>query len=127
MLLMALPAAGLILLSGLQDRKTDLKDARRVSAYLLNNVASELENKVDSSRQMMEMLSFLPDVRQRNSKAVNHLLADLLSKYPAYANILMLDRDGMTWAGITPGNKPVNMTDRKAFRDAMESGHFSTG
>ncbi len=127
MLLMAIPAVGLIMYAGLQGREADLKDARRVSTYLLNTVASELENRVDASRQMMEMLSLLPEVRQRNSEAVNRLLPDLLGKNPAYTNILMLDRTGMTWAGSTPGNKPVNLAERKAFRDAMESGVFSTG
>jgi len=127
MLLMALPAIGLIIHAGLQDRDTDLKDASRASTYLLGSIATELQSKVDASRQLMEMLSLLPEVRKRNSRAVNHLLSNILREHPVYANIIMVDATGMSWAGKTPDNKPVSLADRKAFRDAMATGSFATG
>ena len=126
-LLMALPAVGLIIHAGLKNREHDLKEATRASTYLLNNIATELHNKVNASQQVMEMLSLLPEVRQRNSERVNPLLADLLRNHPEYSNMLMVDRNGTTWAGKTPDNKPINLADRKAFKDAMETGRFSSG
>lgn len=127
MLLMAFPAVGLIIHAGFQDRESDLEVSVRSSTYLLNSIASELQSKVDASRQLVGMLSLLPEVRQRKSDPVNSLLADLLQRYPIYTNILMVDRNGTTWAGKTPGNKPINLADRKAFRDAMATGLFSPG
>lgn len=127
MLLMAFPAIGLIIHSGFQGRESDLEVSARSSTYLLNNIASELQSKVDASRQFMGLLSLLPEVRQRRSAPVNSLLADLLQRNPIYTNILMVDRSGVTWAGMTPGNRPINLADRKAFRDAMATGLFSPG
>ncbi|MDD2273656.1 MAG: cache domain-containing protein [Desulfuromonadaceae bacterium] len=127
MLLMAFPAIGLIIHSGFQGRESDLESSARSSTYLLNSIASELQSKVEASRQFMGILSLLPEVRQRRSAPVNSLLADLLQRNPIYTNILMVDRSGVTWAGKTPGNKPINLADRKAFRDAMATGLFSPG
>lgn len=127
MLLMALPAVGLIIHAGLQGREVALKESARSSTYLLNNIASELKSKVEASKQTMEMLSLLPEVRLRKSEPVNRLLSDLLRRYPIYTNILIVDRTGTTWAGRALGDKPINLADRKAFRDAMTTGRFSPG
>lgn len=127
LVLMGLPAIGLIIHSGIQDRKADLDASVHASTYLLNNIASDLHAKVDSSRQIMEMLSILPEVRRRDRYSVNQIIESLLRSYPIYSNVLILDRHGISWAGKTPGDMPVNLSDRKAFKEAMSTGRFSAG
>ena len=125
--LLTLPAIGIIIHAGLQDRDNALDESHRDSALLVNNIASELLSKVEASHQMMEMLSLLPEVRERNSELLNQLLADLNQKYPLYGNIIFVDRTGTSWANTSPTGKQVNLADRKAFKDAMATGKFSPG
>ncbi|MBU5636889.1 response regulator [Geomonas sp. Red69] len=125
--IMALPSVGLIIYSGMEGRADDLRIATRATTYLLDNVASELNSKVEASRQLMEMLSLMPQVRQKDAAAVNRVLAELRQRCPSYANIMMVDRSGLTWATALPTAKPISLADRKAFKDARNSGRFSPG
>ena len=127
LMIMALPSVALIINAGVKARSEDLRHSTRATTYLLNNIASELNSKVEGARQMMDMLSLMPAVRQKDSAAVHQLLADLKRKFPVYANIIVVDRDGVSWADALRGSKTVSLADRKAFKDARESGLFSTG
>ncbi|MBJ6752054.1 hybrid sensor histidine kinase/response regulator [Geomonas anaerohicana] len=69
----------------------------------------------------------MPQIRHKDAAAVGELLAGLLQKFPSYANIMIVDRSGMTWASAVPMAKPVSLADRKAFKDARDSGRFSPG
>ncbi|MBU5612835.1 hybrid sensor histidine kinase/response regulator [Geomonas azotofigens] len=125
--IMALPSVALIIYSGMEGRSDDLRISTRATTYLLDNISSELNSKVEASRQMMEVLSLMPQIRHKDAAAVGPLLAGLLKKFPGYANIMIVDRSGMTWATAVPTAKPVSLADRKAFRDAKATGRFSTG
>lgn len=127
LLLMAFPAIGIIIQSGLQVRETTINDAGKASSYLLNSIASELQTKVESSRQLLEMLALFPEVRQKNVAATNRILADILAKYPLYANIAIVDRSGTQWASAIPDNRTISYADRKIFKDAVATGRFSPG
>ena len=127
LMIMALPSVALIIHAGLQGRADDLRLSTRATTYLLDNIASELNSKVEAAEQMMELLSLMPQVRGKEAAAVNQLLAGLHEKFPMYANIMIVDRQGMTWATALPSGKPVSLADRKAFRDARETGRFSPG
>jgi hypothetical protein len=122
LLMMALPAIGIIIYTELHDRKTDLQESTRASSYLLNNIASELIHEVKNAEQLMTMLSLLPEVRQRHSDSVTRLLTDILSKNNYYADIVMVDRAGETWASAVPAGKLISYGDRKEFKDAMATG-----
>lgn len=127
LMIMALPSVALIIHAGLQGRTDDLRLSTRATTYLLDNVASELNSKVAAAEQLMELLSLMPQVRGKDAAAVDQLLAGLQKKFPMYANIMIVDRLGMTWATALPSGKPVCLADRKAFRDARDSGRFSPG
>lgn len=127
LLMMALPAIGLIAYTELHDRETDLQESTRASSYLLNNIATALIHEVKNTEQLMTMLSLLPEVRQRHSDSVNRLLADILSKNNYFANIVIVDRAGESWASAVPSDKPMSYGDRKAFKDAIATGRFSSG
>lgn len=127
LMLVALPSIGIIIQSGLQVREATSNDAGKASSYLLNSVVAELQTKVDSSRQLLEMLALFPEVRQKNSAATSRLLADLLARYPLYTNIIIVDRSGVPWASAIPDNRKISYADRKIFKDAVATGHFSPG
>ena len=127
LMLVALPSIGIIIQSGLQVREATSNDAGKASSYLLNSVVAELQTKVDSSRQLLEMLALFPEVRQKNSAATSRLLADLLARYPLYTNIIIVDRSGIPWASAIPDNRKISYADRKIFKDAVATGRFSPG
>lgn len=127
LMLVALPSIGIIIQSGLQVREATSNDAGKASSYLLNSVVAELQTKVDSSRQLLEMLALFPGVRQKNRSATSRLLADLLARYPLYTNIIIVDRSGVPWASAIPDNRKISYADRKIFKDAVATGRFSPG
>ncbi|MBJ6752055.1 hypothetical protein [Geomonas anaerohicana] len=45
---MALPSVGLIIYSGIEGRSDDLRISTRATTYLLDNIASELNSKVEA-------------------------------------------------------------------------------
>ena len=60
--LVALPAAGIILYSGMQFRTELLDDARKETANITDRIVSEQQNLVIGAEQMMTALAQLPEV-----------------------------------------------------------------
>src|SRR6185369_11983941 len=87
-LLLALPAAGVIIHAGISQRQQAFKDAAADSARLVYALSSEINIMVRSSQQLAETLAHLPKVQKPESKATSRLLEDLIHKYPQYANIV---------------------------------------
>ncbi|OGU13139.1 MAG: hypothetical protein A2076_07650 [Geobacteraceae bacterium GWC2_53_11] len=126
-LLLALPAVGVIIQSGLKLRQQAIIASSREVEKLAHSVASEMELLVDSTHQLSLSLSHLPAVQYRNSAELNPLLKDLITHYPYYTTIFITDEKGVVWASSTPDPKPHSLADRRYFRDVVATKEFSTG
>lgn len=125
--LLALPATGVIIHAGMGHRQQAFKDAATDSARLVYALSSEINIMVRSSQQLAETLAHLPEVQHPGSKTISPLLVDLIHKYPQYANIIITDSSGLVLASAVPSPRPVSLADRKAFKEAKQSGRFSAG
>lgn len=82
---------------------------------------------VESSELLLNMLSRLPIVQAGDEQTVNVYLLDLVSRYPQYSSIFIVDKTGKRWATTNQMSGAVSYSDRKYFVNAISSGNFSSG
>ena len=126
-LIAALPAAGIMISSGLSQRALDIRDARAEVQKLATIIAAEQRTRIASADQLLTTLARLPDVRNRRSSRVEPLLRDLLKFHTQYSNIFITDLSGAVLASAVPSKNPVNVSDRRYFKRALASKQLSSG
>ena len=125
-LIAALPAAGIIITSGFEQRANAVKDARAEMQKLAAIIASEQRTRAASAEQLLKILAQLPEVKKHHPSRVEPLLVDLLKLHTQYSNIFITDRSGSVWASALPA-KNVNVSDRRYFKNAIATGQLSSG
>lgn len=125
--LLTLPALGVIVYSGLDQRKNDYNNAVIESQKLADHLAAEQERLVHEALQMGGLLADLPDVANRNRDKVQSIIRNILKKNPQFKNILITDVDGMVWVSALPFTPPMSMAERRYYKNARASGKFSAG
>ena len=125
-LLVALPAAAVIVYSGVRLRTDALGDARLGARQLAEDIAQTQAKGVAAAQQLLTVLSQLPDVRERKPAKVRALLENVHRLNPEYSNIFVADRAGEVWASAVRAAH-FNIRDRRYFRDALDSGKLASG
>ena len=126
-LIVAIPAAGILVYSGIQQRNDALGDARMATQRLAERVASEQRTLAASARQLVLSVSQLPEVREKDVTKVTLFLNHLLKLQSDMAILFIADRTGTVWASALPVGNPVTISDRRYFKNALASGQLSSG
>lgn len=126
-LIIALPAIVIIIYVGVQQRNSAVDDAYQLTRLLSERIASEQKNMAAAAEQLLVTLAQMPEVRQHNQARVKQLLLKLNELNPQYANILVTDLSGKTWAAVFMPPPPAMLDDRRYFKNAISSGHLSSG
>ncbi len=123
--LVALPAAGIIVVSGLRLRGEALRHAEVETQQVADALVAEQWNLVTGAEQVVTVLAQLPEVRARDPRVIS-VLRSLLVLNPAFSNVFIADRPGNVWASAvaTPG---FNVADRRYFANAVRTGRLSSG
>ena len=126
-LLSIIPALGLTLYMGLEQRRICAirvkEDALRVARLISSNQVQLIE----SAHHFLVMLSKLPQVQQCDLESSSSLFSKLLKQYPGYLNIGAAKPDGYIFASAIPFKEPVNISDRNYFRLALQTRNFAIG
>jgi len=125
--ILALPAMGIIIYSGLEQRKEAINNARTETRKLAYNIVSEQQNMVAGAQQLVSALAQMPHVKSHDTARVQAILAEILRLNPQYLNIFIADRSGMMWVSAVPLKSNFSISDRRYFRNARSSGKFSSG
>ena len=125
--IVAFPAAGIIVYSGIQTRKEAIHDARLETQRLAGNIAAEQQNLITAAQQLMIALAQLPQVKEHNRDRVEPILRDILKLNAQYSNIFIANRNGLVWATAVPVKSPFIIADRNYFKNALASGQLSSG
>jgi signal transduction histidine kinase len=128
LLLICLPAFGIIVSSGLSHRRDEIKKAEDNAWLLAQSLAAQQEQMATSTKVMLSTLAQLHEVRSLDSEACNALFRKLNHRYPFYTVILAATPDGNVFAAsreFEHGN--VNLTGRKHMMDTMSTLDFSAG
>lgn len=127
-LLALLPALGLILSSGLEQRREAALNAQADALQLVRHVAVEQERMLHGAEQLLAVLAQLSDIRDLHDQAVlSEFLARVLHHNPLYTNISVIKPDGRVFASALPVKSPVNLADLPWFLTAKKAGRFTIG
>ena len=126
-LLAIIPAFGLIVYSGFEQRRLAARQAQEEALRLVRLAAQEQEAAIGGARQLLQVLASLPEVRRHDASACSAFLADLLQGQPRYANFGANRRNGDIFCSALPLPGRVSSADRLWFRRAVETRAFAIG
>jgi PAS domain S-box-containing protein len=123
--IMAVPAAAVIVTSGLGARREALAEARADTRRFVDGLAAEQQNLFAAGQQLLVALAHLPQAK-RQDPAISETLAEILRLNEQYTNIFIADLRGDVWAsGFATGS--FNVADRRYFQSTVASGQLSFG
>ncbi|GFO63634.1 cache domain-containing protein [Geomonas paludis] len=125
--IVAIPAAFIIIYTEMQTKNRELEHARIDTQNIVETVASEQQVLVASTQQLLTILAQLPEINDKDRDATNRFLGMILNLHPNLLNIFVADRKGAVWASAIPYTHPVDISDRRYFKNAMATGRLSAG
>lgn len=123
----AIPALGIIIYSGKQQRQEAFRDAQVETQRFAETIANEQNSLVSSTMQLFMTLSQLPEVQRRETPKVQTLLSEIHKHSPQYVLIFIADTSGTIWASSKPSKENISIADRRYFKNALSTGHLSSG
>lgn len=122
-----LPAMGVALYSGLEQRRAAEVNAQATALQLAQLAASSQQQLIESARQLLVVLTQLPQMRQANPESCQVLFGDMVEKYPYYTDlgVITLDGEWVCWAD--PANRPGLAAEADWFQKALQSRDFAVG
>ena len=127
LLIAFLPAFAIIVSSSLAQRDRAIQEAEKGAMLLVRSLAAQQEKITDGTKQMLNTLAQLPEVKNLDSRACNELFSQLHRNYPAYSVIAALRPDGSVFASDPPFEPGTNLSDRKHVKDTTRTLDFSAG
>jgi len=126
-LLSVAPAWGLALYDAHEEREQARAQVRAEALRLVELTAADEDGLVEGARSLLVALAELPEVRRGDRAACDELFADLLERYPLYANLGVADPSGDVVCSAIPLTQPVTIADRSYFRMAVQARDLSVG
>lgn len=126
-LLAVVPALGLALYTGLEQRRLAAAQVQENALQLARHAASDHERLIEGARQLLMGVAQFPAVRRHDAGACNRLFAGLLKQYPSYANLTASKPDGETFCSAVPLLRPLSAADRGWFQRSVQTRGFALG
>ncbi len=124
-LLILVPALALILYTTTLEWSHDRLHAREDALREVQIVANRHELLIQSTRQVLVVLSQWPQVRQRDAAACEVLFAGLRKEDLSHIAFGAVDLDGNLFACSMELHEPVNVADNPSFREMIEKRDFT--
>jgi signal transduction histidine kinase len=125
-LLAVVPALGLTLYTNVELRRAAAADIREEALRLARIAASDQEDTLKDTRQLLFALAQFPEVRSTDPTACSALF-ELLDQYPQYALLGVIARDGDLFCSTLPTSSLANLTDRDYFQRVLQTRDFAIG
>ncbi len=127
LLIIFLPAFGVIVATGLNQRRDKIVEAQNDALLVAQSLAVQQEQIAIATKTMLSILAQLHEVQSLDAKACNRLFRELHDRYSFYSRILAVTPDGNVFAASTPFTPGTSLSDRKHVRDAIRTLDFSVG
>jgi len=127
-LLLVIPAFGLVLYGHLEQRRIEAARVREAATAMSQLAAANQENFIKNSRELLATLSdirFLVLATDR-SFCQTHF-SNLRKILPDYVNFGLIEMNGMVFCNAEPTNRLVNLNDRPYFQRVVQTREFATG
>jgi PAS domain S-box-containing protein len=121
------PILALLLYAAAEERRTAGSHAQDAALEQAHMIAAEHKHVIAGARQLLTALAEVPQIRERQRPACNRLLATMLERFPSYSNLGVIAGSGDIVCSAVPLDRPVNVGDRRYFRDAVARRTFAVG
>lgn len=126
-LLAVIPALGLILYTGAEQRRLAAENTRADALSLARLLAADHARIIEETRQLLLTLTHLSEVREADSAACSDLFSGLLEEHPRYNNLGATTLDGDVFCSAVDLGVPVNLADRDYFQRTVQESQFAIG
>jgi signal transduction histidine kinase len=123
-LLAVLPALGLILYTGLEQRRLAAADAQEEALRLARLAVADEDRLIDGGHQLLVALAQLPVVRAGDRAGCQALFADLLAEYPFYTGFSAATPSGDVFCSAPLLTGPVSFADRAWYQQLIQTRDF---
>jgi PAS domain S-box-containing protein len=121
------PALVLILHNAKRDRDVSAARIQEDAQRIVEIAAARQARFIDSARQLLTVLSEVPDVRAGEAAACSRFMKSLADRYSLFANLGLIDVEGNLVCSAVGFSGIVNASDRSYFRRAKDSKSFAIG
>ncbi len=127
--LAVLPALGLILLTGLEQRRDALERGQRDALATARLAAVQGANLFSAAIRLVDLLAVLPVVRSASPEYAETFLKEMLDSDRRFANFGVIGADGMLRASALPppNDAARDLRDRRYFQEALRTGRPALG
>ena len=127
-LICILPALGMIIYTGLDQCYRETEEAKSDALQVVKHFSNTHECAIESARQFLMTLAKVPDIQNLNVTQSNKLLGELLKQNPLYSSLFVVNGRGFVHSSSHPmPSIPINVMQRKYFRDMVRTKDFSIG
>jgi PAS domain S-box-containing protein len=126
-LVAVIPALGLTLYSGLEQRHEAGREVEHDALELAQHAAAMQGNLVDNARQILLVLAQLFQVDPHDPTTTSAIFANLLKQSEGYSNLVAAKPDGSVFASALPLTQPMNLADRPYFQRLLQTRDFTIG
>ena len=125
--LAVIPALGLTLYSGLEERRHALFQALADALEMAKNASRTQERMIEGAHQILIALSQMPQVHQRDSTACSTIFNNLLKQSKGYTGLIATKPNGDVFASARPIMQPINLAYRAWFQRVLQTRDFVIG
>lgn len=125
-ILSILPAFATLVYTGIDRRQQTIDITTQQVSLIVRSMAEQQKEITQSTKRVMSIISELPDVKNLNINNINNIFSTFIEQNPSHTNMVLIALDGNVIASAT-GQTGVNLSDRKHFKDALNSKRFAVG
>jgi HAMP domain-containing protein len=115
-----IPAFGVILYTGLEQRRHDTRMAVQELTYLVRSVARTYQTCFESTLELLSTISKIP--LRYDHVDYNALLPDILREHSdRYAGLIIVNRKGDLLQSASDATRRVNFADRDWYQDVVQT------
>ena len=123
-LLAVIPAMGLALYSGMEQRKNALSRALDNALRMAENVSDVQERLIENTRQIFFALSQLPEIQNLNPAGCSKILKNIQSQSKGYTMFFAVRPNGDLFASALPVSGHMTFTDRAWYQQVLKTREF---
>jgi hypothetical protein len=118
---------GLVLYTATEQRQMAARQVQEHALRLVQLVSDEHNQLLEGARQLLTGLAQIPEVRHRHAEVCSAIFADVLKRFPIYANVGAVQPTGELFCSGVPSRGPVNVADRAYFQRSLATRDFAVG
>jgi signal transduction histidine kinase/CheY-like chemotaxis protein len=111
--------ASLVGLRFVQNRTSEINAALANLAVSADDIASDLDEKIQGTAQLHYGLARARDLDTRDKAACSAFLSDVREEYPQFTGILTIDPAGNLFCDSLRTNRTLDLADRAYFKQAL--------